>query len=231
MGSRDRPEPLAPDALRRDSNSKPTNRMRMGRLLDIGCGEGGSLRDELGRSSTAHNQQIQAVGVDINLELLLRSKKIYPDFHFVCARGEQLPFRDQSFDTVISRVAIPYMDIPVTLREVSRVLKPGCELHMKLFPFSYTLSELLTELSHGPISQRLKNLVFRLYVIANGFALHLFGFNFRFPLVRRFSESFQTKRGIRQVLTAAGFRRSHISCWETKIDRPHSGNCRVTAVR
>lgn len=171
------------------------------------------------------------VGVDVDEESLALGKKNYPDFVFICARGEQLPFPDQSFDTVISRVAIPYMDIPVVLREMRRVLKPGGELKIKLHPLSFTLSELKAGLRTGPFLKRLQNLVYRLYVIANGIALHLAGVNFRFPLARRRCESFQTRAGIRRALVAARLVQIDTSCWDTRIFWPHAGNCRAFARR
>lgn len=203
------------------------------RVLDVGCGAGDSLNEELQlRCGGLENAlQIQMVGVDIDEAALAQGRMTYPQFLFIRAKGEELPFPDESFDAVISRVAMPYMDIPVALREIRRVLKTGGELRIKLHPLSFTLSELADKLQSGSIKNRVQNLVYRLYVIANGVALHFAGFNFRFPLVRRRCESFQTRRGIRRTLIAAGFEQVDVSCWQTKITRPHCGNCRASARR
>jgi ubiquinone/menaquinone biosynthesis C-methylase UbiE len=204
----------------------------MKRLLDIGCGSGASLQGELELHQSAGTPEaVQMVGVDIDLGALCEAKHRYPQLHFVCARGEQLPFRAASFDAVVSCVAMPYMDIPVTLREVSSLLRPGGALSMKIYPFSYTWAELTWELQSGSLRQKLMNLAYRLYVMANGVALHLGGFNFRCPFARRRCESFQTNTGIRRILSAAGFHNIDTSCWMTGIVRPHAGNCRVVAVR
>ena len=48
-----------------------------------------------------------------------------PNIRLVCAAGENLPFADERFDLVFSRVALPYMDINRALREIARVLKRG----------------------------------------------------------------------------------------------------------
>jgi SAM-dependent methyltransferase len=203
------------------------------RILDVGCGAGSSMQEELqlrcGTPGIA--PQIEMVGVDIDEEALARGRMSYPQFLFVSAEGEKLPFPDGSFDAVISRVAMPYMDIPIALREIRRVLKVGGELKIKLHPLSFTLSELATELRSGSARSRAQNLVYRLYVIANGMALHFAGFNFRFPLARRRCESFQTQDGIRRALIAAGFGQTNVSCWVTKITWPHCGDCRVSARR
>ena len=203
------------------------------RVLDVGCGSGQSLAEDVAarESQGVPTACRQLIGVDIDFEALRTAKQLYPQFYFVCARGELLPFRTASVEEVISRIAIPYMNIPVTLREMRRVLKIKGELRIKLHPLSYTWSELMTELRSGPLSQRLKNLVYRLYVIANGLTLHFAGFNFRFPLARRRCESFQSQSGISRALAAAGFEDIDTSCWVTKIRRPHAGNCRAIATR
>jgi ubiquinone/menaquinone biosynthesis C-methylase UbiE len=126
---------------------------------------------------------------------------------------------------------MPYMDIPATLREMRRVLKSDGELRIKLHPFSYTVSELTTELESGSVKSRVQNLVYRSYVVANGLALHWMGFNFRFPLAPQRCESFQTQSGMKNALASAGFEKIDVSCWTTKITRPHAGNCRASAHR
>ena len=203
------------------------------RVLDVGCGAGASMQEELQLrlEGVEHARQIEMVGIDIDEEALAQGRLKYPQFLFVCAKGEKLPFPDGSFDTVISRVAMPYMDIPLALREIRRVLKVDGELRLKLHPLSFTLSELGTEVRSGSVRRRAQNLVYRLYVAANGAALHLAGFNFHFPLARHRCESFQTQSGMRRALTAAGFKLVDVSCWDTTITRPHAGNCRASARR
>jgi len=199
------------------------------RVLDVGCGAGDSMREELllGQAS----QPVKMVGVDIDEEVLAQGRKNYPEFLFVRAKGEHLPFPDESFDVVISRVAMPYMDIPVTLREMRRVLKPDGELRIKLHPASYTLAELVAELGSGSAKSRAASVMYRSYVIVNGLAFHWMGFNFHFPLARHRCESFQTKSGIKKALDSAGFEQIDVSCWETKVTWPHAGDCRASARR
>ncbi len=211
------------------------------RVLDVGCGAGDSMQEELqlrrealGRvpqTMPPINSQIEMVGIDIDEAALAQGRMSYPDFLFVCAKGEHLPFPDGWFDAVISRVAMPYMDIPVALREMRRVLKADGELRIKLHPLSFTLSEIAVELRSGSARRRAQNLIYRMYVIANGIALHLAGFNVRFPLARHRCESFQTRSGIRRALVAAGFEQIDVSCWATQITWPHCGDCRVSAHR
>lgn len=203
------------------------------RVLDVGCGAGDSLREELDfrLPRLGNASRIELVGIDIDEQALAQGRINYPQFLFICAKGEKLPFPNESFDAVISRVAMPYMDIPVAFREIRRVLKIGGELKIKLHPLSFTVSELTAELRSGSFGRRVQNLIYRFYVVANGAALHFAGLNFHFPLARRRCESFQTQDGIRRALIAAGFEQVDVSCWVTKITRPHCGDCRASARR
>ncbi len=202
------------------------------RVLDVGCGAGDSMQEEWQlRCGTQNAPQIEMVGIDIDEGALAQGRLNYPQFLFVCAKGEKLPFPDESFDAVISRVAMPYMDIPVALREMRRVLRANGEIRIKLHPLAFTLSELAAELRSGSAVNRVKNLAYRSYVVANGIALHFAESNFRFPLARHRCESFQTQSGMRRALAAAGFEQIDVSCWDTKIARPHAGDCRASARR
>ena len=203
------------------------------RILDVGCGAGDSLREELEAllKAMGDDARIEMVGIDIDEASLAQGRLNFPQFVFVHGKGEELPFSDQRFDAVISRVAICYMDIPVALREMRRVLKVGGELRMKLHPSTFTVAELRAEIKTGPLWRRVQRALYRGYVLANGLALHLVGFNFRFPLARRRCESFQTREGMRRVLLAANFGKIEVTCWDTHIEWPHAGNCRASAFR
>ena len=71
------------------------------------------------------------VGIDIGEELGEIGKTFvetlnYSDkIKFVRAEGEDLPFADESFDVVLCRVALPYMNNKKVIAETARVLRPG----------------------------------------------------------------------------------------------------------
>lgn len=165
--------------------------------LDLGCG----------------SRQSDAVGIDIDLNSL-RSRHGMT----VCGCGERLPFADESFDRVDSFVALPYMNIPIAVQEVCRVLKPNGVFRAKVHPVSFTLAEI----RH---SGQWRNIAFRLYVLVNGGALHMLAWNFRLPFRNR-CESFQTRRGMERVMRRAGFE-IEASEWNTAIHWPHAGTCWV----
>lgn len=79
-------------------------------ILDLGCGTG-MLREFL---------KTPMVGVDISFEMLRKSKE-----KNVNADLENLPFRDNSFATILSFTAVQNLDsADAALLEVKRVLKP-----------------------------------------------------------------------------------------------------------
>lgn len=78
------------------------------RILDAGCG----------RCTLPLHGEV--VGVDLALEMLDRKKRV------VQGTCHALPFRDRSFDAVVSRLALMLVPQPKqTFRELARVLKPG----------------------------------------------------------------------------------------------------------
>jgi ubiquinone/menaquinone biosynthesis C-methylase UbiE len=162
----------------------------MAHVLDLGCGAGGPPV----RSDFSPDDDV--TGVDIDEQRLVVARQRFPQRNFHCARGESLPFPDASFDRAVSSVALPYMDIPKTLAEVRRVLKPGGSVMFSVHPLRFTLGEFRKAVPH-PMATG-----FRLFVVANGFYFHLTG---RILRIAGKAESFQTRRGLRLALARAGF--------------------------
>ena len=163
-------------------------------ILDLGCG--------IGQTLIASNlpPKTLACGVDVNEEALAYGRKIADHISFVRASGEHLPFADDSFDVVISRVTLPYMHVPNALREIARALKPGGRVWLTLHPMSLILRHACESLKAGNV----KNFAYQFYVMTNGAFFHLTGRQFRFPFNRR-CESFQTVKGVIRAMKEAGF--------------------------
>jgi ubiquinone/menaquinone biosynthesis C-methylase UbiE len=94
-----------------------------GRVLDLGTGTGRNLA--LLPRGTA------AVGLEPSLEALRVARKRAPAVSLVVGRAEALPFRDATFDTVLSGLVFCSVgDVRRGLDEVKRVLRPAGELRM-----------------------------------------------------------------------------------------------------
>ncbi|MEP7351662.1 MAG: class I SAM-dependent methyltransferase [Acidobacteriota bacterium] len=159
-------------------------------ILDIGCGAGQTLL-------ACAQADRKSFGVDYDFEALQLAHSLRVPGCFSRASGEQLPFRSASFDFVYSRVALPYMKIPVALAEIARVLQPGGQVWFTLHP--------LTMLSWADALSRPRKTVFEAYRLVNTAALHFGASQIRYPLRRSRTESYQTERGMRQALRNSGF--------------------------
>ena len=162
------------------------------RILDLGCGAGRDL------VSWGVSPSDKITGLDLNSGHLAVARQRFPNRSYLQGAGEWLPFADESFDRVISTLALPYMNIPKALAEIHRVLVPGGGLGLSLHLPSFTLGEFLHQALPKPIPT-----IFRLYVAANGVFFHCTGRTLGLPNGR--TESFQTRRGMTIALRESGF--------------------------
>ena len=160
------------------------------RSLDVGCG-----------SEPAFPPAELQVGVDIDLNSLIECRRMHPSGHYVCADGERLPFRDGAFDSVISRVALPLMNLNAAIPEISRVSKPGGQVTLNLHNFGFAWRDFLRRIRSG----HPKAMVGGGWAIANGLIFHFFGRTLRLPFSKRFYDSFQTYSGMKRLLREQGF--------------------------
>jgi ubiquinone/menaquinone biosynthesis C-methylase UbiE len=105
-----------------------------GRVLDAGCGGGGmplSMAEEAGEVvGIDPADRFQNAGVRLGRERGLRN------LHFALADGMALPFRDRSFDLVLSHAVIEHVaDAPLYLRECARVLAGGGHVYLSTAPY------------------------------------------------------------------------------------------------
>jgi ubiquinone/menaquinone biosynthesis C-methylase UbiE len=140
----------------------------------------------------------RVIGLDIDYRCVATAKVRFPNRTYLQGTSECLPFEDESFDRVISAIALPYMNIQKTLAEIHRILIPGGGLSLSLHPPSFTTAELLNNAISRPVPT-----LFRLYVISNGLLFHCTGRTVGFLKGR--TESFQTERGMTLAFNRAGF--------------------------
>jgi SAM-dependent methyltransferase len=87
-------------------------------ILDVGCSDGYYL-DYVQR----YSKQVKPYGVDIFFDSLLCAKAL--GINTVCAAGEFLPFKDETFDAIFCFEVIEHSAKPsLLLKSIKRVLKP-----------------------------------------------------------------------------------------------------------
>ena len=144
-----------------------------GRILDAGCGAGQTLM-ALERNPDQHF----CCGIDIDSEALLLGKSLCSEIEFVCSTAEEIPFRSGSFDLLICRTSLQYMDICAALREFHRVLDQKGSLWLVLHPFGKIRRRLTTSIRRG----NLKEAAFQTYALTNGTLFAMLRRQYRFRL-------------------------------------------------
>jgi ubiquinone/menaquinone biosynthesis C-methylase UbiE len=102
------------------------------RVLDVGCSFGRHL------VSFAANGASATYGIDLQenylrLSRIMAARERVPPPRLSRAAAEELPFRDQQFDVVFSRLVLNYVgSVDRALSEMSRVLVPGGRLILRV---------------------------------------------------------------------------------------------------
>lgn len=101
--------------------------IRHARMMDLGAGLGMVSEEAAIRGANPVAVEPGRGYREIALERIRRAGRGM----VVAARGENLPFRDNSFDVVISLEVLEHVEDPATmLREVRRILRPGGWLYL-----------------------------------------------------------------------------------------------------
>jgi len=110
------------------------------RVLDLGCGPGHGAA-----ALKARWPKAEVVALDLALPMLVeagRQRRWLRPFQRVCADASALPLADNTFDLVFSNLCLQWVeDLPATLAELRRVLRPGGLLLFSTFAAG-TLQEL-----------------------------------------------------------------------------------------
>jgi ubiquinone/menaquinone biosynthesis C-methylase UbiE len=182
------------DATRSRETLKALAGLEVRRVVDVGCGSGQELLPfaaDLGAS---------CVGVDLAPETghvgraLFESQAPSTRVAFVRAAAESLPFPPDSFDAAICRLALPYTDNARCLSELSRVLRPGGALLLKIHHARYYAHKLAVGLRAG----ELPSVLHAARVLAAGLVYQITGKQPRFRIPSR--ETFQTISLLRREL-------------------------------
>ncbi len=97
-------------------------------ILDLGVGTG--------VFSEAIKENGFIIGIDPSFKMIMEGKKKREFIKFVMGVGEKLPFKNESFDCIISAYVMRNLDsVRITLSEALRVLKPGGKIIiLEFFP-------------------------------------------------------------------------------------------------
>ncbi|HEX8145216.1 MAG TPA: class I SAM-dependent methyltransferase [Pyrinomonadaceae bacterium] len=171
------------------------------RVLDIGSAAGQQLLPYV------VHRKAWGVGLDPLLDAGIVGSKLYAEqvpeakIDFVCGDGNTLPFSSGSFDLVICRLVLSFMDNERAISEMARVLEPGGSLLLKILHPRYYLRRFREGLmAFDPIP-----MVYSTRVLAAGIFYHMTG---RQPKNRLTAggEVFQTERFLRRLLESNGLK-------------------------
>lgn len=165
-------------------------------ILDIGCGIGQTFVG----AGLNNNADRTLIGLDYDLEPLRYGARHMPGIGYVNADANSLPIASGSVDLVVSRVSLPYTNLPVSMAEIERVLKPGGEIWITLHSLKILINPLMGALGKW----RIKGVLVRLFYLLNGLLLHCTGRLMPLP-GRGVYESFQTNGAMRRLLRRLGF--------------------------
>ncbi len=107
-------------------------------LLSVGIGSG-VLEEVL-----LKHWELEIIGVDVNLALLMRAKTKRGLQNVICADTERLPIKDNLFDIVVFPECIGHMHMDFALSQAHRVLKRQGRIHILTY-MPYPLPVLATQ--------------------------------------------------------------------------------------
>lgn len=157
------------DFQRRDAETRnllvdAVKDLKPSRILDVGCGAGQELLPFLEKTKGF------CIGIDTAVELgkaALKTRNLTNEnerLNYVRCFGEELPFADASFDVVLCRVAIPYMNNKKTIAEIGRVMRSGGVFLLKTHSPAFYFGMLPARIK----SLNLKNIAYPLICLAGG---------------------------------------------------------------
>ena len=188
------------DPTRASALMEATGPIRVERVLDVGCGCGQEMLPFVSAGATG-------IGMDLSRDAVLTGgrmfagEKLSGTVRFLLGSGETMPFKDESFDVLICRIALMYMDNKAALAEMSRVSRRESRLFLKYHSHAYYLRKLMDGLLGG----NFRSSIHACRVLGAGFVYQLTGRQF-FGRLTAGGEIFQTRRTFSRELAKVGLR-------------------------
>lgn len=175
-----------------------TERVKITRVLDVGCGAGQEL------VPFVVEKKALGVGVDLAPQVGQVGRNLFATHAlpgrvvFMRAAAESLPFRSEMFDVVVCRLALPYTGNSRALAEIGRVLRDDGVCLLKIHHARYYLRNMMRALR----SLNLRTAIHDIRVLMTGAIYHVSGRQPRMKLLG--NESFQTEWLMRRELSRSG---------------------------
>lgn len=161
-------------------------------VLDVGCGNGHALM-------YPQYANARRVGIDVDTDAIAAGCAKFPELTLMHGSAENLPLPPETYDVVVSRVALPYTDIREALAEANRVMVPGGHLFLTMHDWRHQW-----EFLSGAIKKlAFKRLLDHVYIVAASTVFIAIGKVIKRPSGTR--ETFQTEGSMRRELRMAGF--------------------------
>ncbi|HET8550078.1 MAG TPA: class I SAM-dependent methyltransferase [Bryobacteraceae bacterium] len=181
------------DPARPEATLDAASGLDVSRVLDIGCGAGQEMLPFIERGAAG-------IGLDPAPETG-SMRRLLPEHRsvtFVRGMAEHLPFAEASFDIIICRVALPYMNNKRALGEMARTLRSRGRLLLKIHAAPYYTHKFGEGI-------RRRDPLFSIHaarVLAEGILYHLIGRQLRVLS----GETFQSERLLGRELQPLGLR-------------------------
>jgi SAM-dependent methyltransferase len=194
------------EALNQESRSflvEAVSDLEINRVLDVGCGAGQMLLPflEITDAICVGVDAAEALGpVTRNLMGAANSERV----SFLRSKGENLPFAEESFDVVLCRLAIPYMNNRQTIREISRVLRPNGVFLLKTHAFAFYLGMIVSRSK----TLNLKQIAYPIICLTGGLFHWLTGIQLEKGFWQG-KEVFQTRGFLKREFGRVGLRIDH----------------------
>lgn len=175
-------------------------KVRVERVLDIGCGAGQEMLPFVASGASGFGIDLTPDAISTGRAMFAR-EQLSERVNFLVGSGTEMPFEDSTFDVLICRVALMYMDNKAALAEMSRILRPKSILFLKYHGPAYYRRKFMDGLRSGYF----KSSIHASRVLCTGIAYQLTGTQF-FGRLTAAGEIFQTRRTFQRELTKVGLR-------------------------